>query len=345
MKFLNRLLLLKGCAAVLSVVLMISLVGCGQKKVAGTAESKGSSAEVKKMPDNMTEINLGLGSKINMSYVPLYVAVKKGYYQKKNLNVKLTFVQGGVLTLRGLQSGDFQLISSLPESVITGVAEGANAKIIGTLDNQSMYSIFLGKDINDVKDLKGKVAAGNVTGNGTSIQLEYWLKKQGLEPNKDIRIINAGDNAERLQAVLQGQAAVTILSPPTDLKGISMGLKRYLMRDELKTYNHNMIIANGDLIKNKPEVVYAFMAAHAEAVAFIKEKANRDEVIKIAMEAFGMTKDDAEKCFDFVLPALADKGIINMDGVKWAINTVKETNMLKKDISLDQLVDERFYAK
>ena len=331
MKFLNRLLLLKGCAAVLSVVLMISLVGCGQKKVAGTAESKGSSAEVKKMPDNMTEINLGLPSKANMSYVPLYVAVKKGYYQKKNLNVKLTFVQGGVLTLRGLQSGDFQLISSLPESVITGVAEGANAKIIGTLDNQSMYSIFLGKDIKDVKDLKGKVAAGNVTGNGTSIQLEYWLKKQGLEPNKDIRIINAGDNAERLQAVQQGQAAVTILSPPTDLKAISMGLKRYLMRDEL--------------IKNKPEVVYAFMAAHAEAVAFIKEKANRDEVIKIAMEAFGMTKDDAEKCFDFVLPALADKGIINMDGVKWAINTVKETNMLKKDISLDQLVDERFYAK
>ncbi|WP_164826817.1 ABC transporter substrate-binding protein, partial [Paenibacillus alginolyticus] len=236
---------------------------------------------------------MGLPSK-NMSYIPFYVAIKKGFYQNYNLKVNLNYVKGGVLALRGVQTGDFHIISSLPESVITGVAEGANVKLIGTLDDKSMYSIYVSKDIKDPNDLKGKSAASNVPGNGTDIQLQYWLKKHGLEPNKDVRIINSGENAGRLQALQQGQAAVTILSQPTDLKADEMGFKRLaVMRDELKTYNHNMIAANGDLIKNKPEVVYAFMAA--EAVAFIKEKANREEVIKIAMEELEMNRADAEK--------------------------------------------------
>jgi NitT/TauT family transport system substrate-binding protein len=347
MGFLSRLQLSKGLTVVLSFVLVISLMGCGQKTDTKTAESSKSSSEIsKKMPESMTKVNMGLTTSRNIVYMPYYIALKKGYFQKYNLDVKQTFVQGGVLALRGLQTGDFQFITTLPESVITGVSEGANVKLIGTLDNQSMFSIYVTKDIKDTKDLKGKIAASMVPGNGMDIQLQYWLKKQGLEPNKDIRIIYSGDNAERLRVLEQGHAQVTILSSPTDLKADELGLKRVaFMRDELKTYNHNMIAANGDLIKNKPEVINAFMAALAEAVTFTKDKANRDEVIKMAMDEIQMTKADAEKSFDFVLPAFADKGKINIDGVKWAIDTVKEAGILKTDLSLDKLVDERFYAQ
>jgi NitT/TauT family transport system substrate-binding protein len=324
---------------------VMGVMGCSQKTEVNTPQSKGSSENVKAMPDSMTKVNMGLPSNRNTSYIPLYVALKKGYFQKYNLNVNLSVVQGGVLALRGLQTGDFQIISSLPESVITGIAEGANVKLIGTFDNQSMYLVYVTKDIHDLNELKGKNAASNVPGNGTDIQLQYWLKKHGLEPNKDVRIINAGDNTERLTTLQMGQAAVTILSPPTDLKADELGYKRYLMRDDLKTYNHNMIAANGDLIKNKPEVIKAFMAAEAEAVTFVKDKANREEVIQIIMDEIEMTKADAEKSLDFVLPALADKGKINMDGLKWAVDMVKEAGVLKKDISLDKLTDESFYVK
>jgi NitT/TauT family transport system substrate-binding protein len=347
MEFLRNRVFLKGFTAVLSFVLVITLIGCGQKTNAKITESsKGSSEKAKRMPESMTKVNMGLTTSKNIVYMPYYIALKKGYFQKYNLDVKQTVVQGGVLALRGLQSGDFQFITTLPESVITGVSEGAKVKLIGTLDNQSMFSIYVTKNINDAKDLKGKIAASMVPGNGVDIQLQYWLKKQGLEPNKDIRIIYSGDNAERVQTLQQGHAEVTILSSPTDLKADELGLKRFaFMRDELKTYNHDMIAANDDLIKNKPEVINAFMAALAEAVTFTKDKANRDEVIKIAMDELEMTKADAEKSFDFVLPALADKGKMNIDGVKWAIDTVKGAGILKTDISLDKLVDERFYAK
>ncbi|NRF91919.1 hypothetical protein HQN89_12935 [Paenibacillus frigoriresistens] len=80
-------------------------------------------------------------------------------------------------------------------------------------------------------------------------------------------------------------------------------------------------------------------------MTFIKDKANRDEVIKIVMEQMEMKNADAEKSLDFVLPALADHGKINIEGIKWAIDMVKEARVLKKEINLDKLLDERFYAK
>ncbi|GAB7389178.1 ABC transporter substrate-binding protein [Bacillaceae bacterium] len=329
----------------LSVAFVLSLMGCAQSTEVKSIDDNEKSESIKRLPDKKTEVVMGVPSRRNTSYIPIYVALKKGYFEKYNLDVKLSYVQGGVLALRGLRTGDFQIISSLPESVITAVAEGANVKLIGTLDNQSMYSIYVAKDIKDLKELKGKNAAGMVPGNGTTIQLEYWLKKNGLDPNRDVRMIYAGDNAERLQAVQQGQAAVTILSPPTDLKADELGLKRYLMRDVLKTYNHNMLVTSGELIKNNPEIIYAFMSALADAVTFIKDEANQDEVVKILMDELEMTETDAEKSLNFILPALSDKGRINKDGLDWAINTTKEAGVLKKDLNIEQFVDERFYVK
>ena len=58
-----------------------------------------------------------------------------------------------------------------------------------------------------------------------------------------------------------------------------------------------------------------------------------------------MNKQDAEKSLDFVMPGLADKGKMNMEGMKWAVDTVKATGALAKEVSLDKIVDERFYAK
>ena len=337
-RFSNKVFITR-MAFFLLVVAVLS--GCNS---ADNAESQNESKEVSGGSKGAT-IQMGLPSS-NASYLPLFVADKKGFFQDRDLNVTFTKVQGGVTALRGLQTNDFQIISSLPESVITGVAQGADVKMIGTLDDQSMYSIYTTKDIKSPEDLKGQVVATNRTGNGTDIQLRWWLKNNGLEPDKDVRIIEAGENSTRLQSLLTGQAKLTILSQPTDLKADSSGMKKLaLMRDELKTYNHNMLMANGEFLKNQPEAAKAFIEAVGEATEYAKKLENREEMVQLIMDELQMEKQDAEKSFDFVLPSLADKAAIDRKGVQWAIDTTKETGMLKEDVSMDQLIYETASAK
>jgi len=289
-----------------------------------------------------TSISMAFPS-YNASYLPVFVAEKNKLFEKNNLVVSITKVQGGVIALRGLQTNEFQIISSLPESVINGIASGANIKLIGTFDDQSMYSIYTTSDIKKPEDLKGQVVATNRTGNGTDIQLRWWLQHNGLEPDKDVRIIEAGENSTRLQALVTGQAKLTILSQPTDLKAEAAGMhKLSLMRDDLKTYNHNMLIANGEFLKNNPEAAKGFMAAIAEATEYAKKPENKEEMVQIIMEKLEMSQGEAEKSVDFVLPALADKGKANIEGLEWAVKTAKEAGMLTGDITIDQLYDDSY---
>jgi len=322
------------------LILALILSACGKtEKTQSDTKAAGGTSK-----DSKTSISMAFPS-YNASYLPAFVAEKHELFEKHNLNVSFTKVQGGVIALRGLQTNEFQIISSLPESVINGIASGANIKMIGTFDDQSMYSIYATSDIQKPEDLKGQVVATNRTGNGTDIQLRWWLKNNGLEPDKDVRIVEAGENSTRLQSLVTGQAKLTILSQPTDLKAEAAGMHQLgLMREDLKTYNHNMLIANGEFMKNNPEAVKGFMAAIAEATEYAKKPENKDEMIQIIMEKLEMKEEDAQKSFDFVLPALADKGKINIEGLKWAIDTTKEAGMLTGDVTVKQLYDDSFIA-
>ncbi|RSK53755.1 ABC transporter substrate-binding protein [Bacillus canaveralius] len=325
-------------ALLFSVALLLS--GCGAADGA-KLEAKVKSAGKAEASD----IKMALPS-MNASYLPLFVAEANKLFEKNNVKVAFTKVQGGVIALRGLQTNEFQIISSLPESVITGVAQGADIKMIGTLDDHSMYSIYATSDIKSPKDLKGQVVATNRTGNGTDIQLRWWLKNNGLAPDKDVRIIEAGENSTRLQALVSGQAKLTILSQPTDLKAEASGMhKLALMRDELKSYNHNMLMANGQFLKENPDAAKGFMAAIAEATEYAKKPENREEMVKLIMGKLDMGEEDAQKSFDFVLPALANQGKINRDGVEWAIETTKETGMLKGEVTTKELIEEAYITE
>lgn len=319
----------------LLLILSIFLSGCGN------ANTSFNNTKAKSALGGAYPIKMGLPS-YNASYLPLFVAQKKQFFQKHHLQIAFTQVQGGVTALRGLQSGEFQIISSLPESVITGVSQGADIKMIGTLDDQSMYSIYCTNEIKSPKDLKGKVVATNRPGNGTDIQLRWWLKKNGLDPNKDVRIIEAGENSTRLQSLLSRQAKLTILSQPTDLKADAAGLKKLaLMREELKNYNHNMLIASEPFLKSHPKEAKAFMAAMADATAYAKNPNHREEMIQILMEQLKMKKEEAEKSFDFVLPALADGGKASLKGIQWAVDTTKQAGTLQGNVTVDQLIDKK----
>ncbi|ALS23589.1 ABC transporter substrate-binding protein [Paenibacillus naphthalenovorans] len=311
----------------------------------GEGKAAGPQVSVKKMPEQLTKIKVGIPTQ-NINFLPWYAAVQKGLFNKYHLEVELQRVEGGVVGLRGLQSGDFAFLGGLPEAAITGVSQGANVKLIGALTSQSMYSIFVTPDIQDIQELKGKAGAVVQPGNGTDVILRWWLKQHGLEPDKDIRIVSAGGNPARVQAMKAGQAQVTLLSPPTDLQAEAAGFKKIgLIRDELKSYNHDAIAANGKMLTETPEIARAFMAATAEAIDFIKDPSNRSEVIQIGVKALDSREQDVAKSLEFALPSYGDKGRLNLEGIKWAIDTAREAGTLTENIKVEDVVDEQYYME
>lgn len=329
------------------MALLLALTGCGTDSAAPSGSQNGDAGTSgqKTKPDQVVEINIATVSN-TIDFLPWHVAAQKGFFEKHNLKVNIKSVDGGVVALRGLQSGDFQFIASLPESIITAASEGANVKVVGALSSKTLFSMFVSPDINKPEDLKGKAVAVLQPGNGVDIITRWWLKKHGLEPDKDVRIVSAGATPARLTALRNGQVQGTLLQPPNDVNGEKAGMKRLaVMSEELQNYNQDVIAANGKVIEDQPEVVRAFMAATAEGIQFIKDPANRQEAIQIGIQSLGTDEEVTTKSFDFALDAIPEKGKLNLEGMKWAIDAVKEVGGIKNDLPMDKVVDERFYVK
>ena len=93
---------------------------------------------------------------------PLFLAKDGGYYQKYGLDVTLTF---GVMPagIAMLASGEAQMVNSSLEQLMQAASKDGSLVLIGSSLNRGVFALMAAKDINSIKDLKGKrIAVGQV---------------------------------------------------------------------------------------------------------------------------------------------------------------------------------------
>lgn len=333
----------------LSTVLLMS--GCAQSNSTSTAEKPATSNATPSQPNApkeklqaMTTLNIGSAALTTQDITTVFVGKEKGIFEKYNLDVQIQGVEGGVVALRGLQSGNFDLTFGLPENVISGVAQGADMKIIGASVSESLFKVFVSPDIQKVEDLKGKSAAVLQPNNGTDMQMRWWLQNNGLQPDKDVTIVSAGASPARLAALKTGQVAVTLIATPSDIEAEKAGMKEFaVIKDELKGLNHDVITASGKMIREKPEVLKAFMAAMVESITFVKDPKNVDEVVRIGVKELGFSEEVTRKGLEFVLPTIPADAKFNKEGIEFSLKIAKDIGIIDDSFTIDKVIDETFY--
>ncbi len=147
-----------------------------------------------------------------------------------------------------------------------------------------LYIVERGDTVHTVADLKGRTLV--IAGKGATPEyaLNYILRGNGLDPEKDVTIEFKSEHAECLAAVLQDDSVVAMLPQP--IATVALG-KADDMRialdlnaewDALQADAENpsglitgIAVARADFIDSNPEAVAQFMADYAESVAFTQE--------------------------------------------------------------------------
>jgi ABC-type nitrate/sulfonate/bicarbonate transport system substrate-binding protein len=97
------------------------------------------------------------------------------------------------------------------------------------------------------------------------------LKRNGLEPDKDVKILYAQDIAAVFTSVSNGNASAGIMSAPTSLKAKAAGLKPILNITELRIpFLFTGMLSSPKIMREKNEALTRFLRGYIEAMAVIR---------------------------------------------------------------------------
>ena len=278
----NRLFAVFACCS------MLAACGGRPEETAAPPAAAGSAttAPAQKVTFNMSWLPQG-------SMVGVIVAIEKGFYAEKGLEVEAVRGFGGIRTTNEIDQGMFDFGYADPVSVVLNRANGGTARLVGIINDSwpaGLCYLAEKRQIRTPADLKGLMVGG---GQNSAVQalLPRWLESNGVAP-ADVRILQLNPSvivASLIEGKIDAAECWRGNSRPLFVKeakaaGFTLEWLEYAQH---KLDIHGAGIATTDrTIVEKPEVVRGFVSATFRGYEYARE--NPKEALDIMLARYPM---------------------------------------------------------
>jgi len=216
----------------------------------------------------LTVPRLGYPQSIRISYggtsgynVPIWVTQEAGLFKKHGLNGELIMISGASQSMQAMIAGETQVANTTGSASINARIQGADTLIVATSYDLIPYGFVVHKDIREPADLKGKRIAISRFGGVTELAVKLAVEKFGLNV-KDVSMIQAGADAQRIPAVASGAVAASVLAPPGLFAAANQGLRVLADLSDLgaKYPTSSFFVIRPYAVQNRPTLKKFLMA-------------------------------------------------------------------------------------
>ncbi|SFD56012.1 NitT/TauT family transport system substrate-binding protein [Bacillus sp. OV194] len=283
-------------------------------------------------------------------YAPQYVAIEKGFFKDEGIDIDLKTTWGGDKTMTTLLSNgaDIALVGS--ETSIYVDAQGSSDPVINFAQLTQTDGTFLvaRKKPNyfSWNQLKGSTFLGQRKGGMPQMAGEFSLKKHGIDPHKDVKLIQNIDFANIANAFASGTGDyVQLFEPQASLfeqKGIGHVVASF--GEESGKLPYTSYMSKQSYIKKHGDVLNRFTKALYKAQLYVETHSAKETATLIAPYFEDTSVDLIEKVVDrykgqhsyAVNPILEEGAWSNLQAV------MKEAGELPKKADYNKLVNTTF---
>ncbi|MET0501598.1 MAG: ABC transporter substrate-binding protein [Candidatus Binatia bacterium] len=297
------------------------------------------------MPDaswSLEKVRLGY-SGVGSGEEVHHFAKEVGLFSKAGIDVEIVYIPGGSTVVQAMASGEIQFGRGSATEVVSAHMAGFPLKILAALINKFVYSFVTPATITRPQDLKAKAVAISRFGSGSDFITRMALKSWGLDPGKDVTILQVGNSPERLAAIAGGKVHGSILSLSQTPRAKKLGLRVLADLSQIDVeYPQGVLYVGSSLIEKRPDLIRSFLAAYVEAIR--QFKTNTQVAYNIIAKSSGL-KDRAEIAEYHNLLSknfLLDYPMPTLSGVKTVLDDIGSKNPKVREIKPEDLLETRF---
>jgi len=235
---------------------------------------------------------------------PYWVMKDAGFLKQEGLDADLIYIASSSTIAQAQLAGDVS-VSTANSQVIADIGlQGGDLIAMGAVINVAAFYIMASPDIKRVEDLRGKPVGVTRYGASTDFSMRLFLRKYGLEPVRDVPVIQIGEMPAIAAALSKHSIYAAPMSYPMAYKAEEAGIKMLanLAKEDIP-FVHVGIAVTRSFIKDHRPQAKAILRAYSRAVHFMHT--NKEEYKKIIAKYSkvtdpGMLEGSVKYAYDFV---------------------------------------------
>ena len=149
-------------------------------------------------------------SAVNATQAFLWVAQDRGIFAKHGLEGELLYINSGTMNIAALLGGSVQIAGGGPVSIEARL-RGIKLTILGNPLPWLASNLIVHPDIKSIPDMAGKFAGISRFGSSTDQGFRYLFRKNGLNVDRDLKMLQMGADSSRVAALKAGTIQYTFL--------------------------------------------------------------------------------------------------------------------------------------
>jgi len=281
-------------------------------------------------------------SAISATQSAFYLTKEAGLFEKNGLSVDMVYVASGTKVAQTVIAGEFP-VALAGGTIVNANLAGGDIVVVGGVVNVPSFYVYVHPSIKKPEDLKGKALGITRYASSTDFTLRYLVKKWGLEPDRDVKIIQMGGQPEILAGMQAGVIQGGNLSSPADYKAKKAGFSLLAdFRNVGLDYPTVSIVSTRSYIKKDPSTVKHFLAAYSEGVdRLFKDK-------ELAMKVIGKytrteDREVLEASYAYATNFIERTPKLPYKAIETVIAQTAATEPKAKQYKADDFIDPTFY--
>jgi len=273
---------------------------------------------------------------INPSVYCLIIAEKEGYFKQEGLRLELLSIRGEI-AIRTALAGEIYFFTNAG-SALAGAVRGVPVKILTIFQDKPAWDLIAQPEIKSMAQLRGgNIAVMSPEGSLAMVAREM-LKKNGLDPAKDVNLVTMGGDAIRFPALQTKAIQATLFNSSMSIRAQKHGFTKLASAGDYAKIIQGGLSAANDKIRENPKIILPFIRASLKGIKFFLSK--REPAIKYMMEALRMTdRDLADAIYDTESKLVLRDGFSDDRSLQVMIDEMKSTTKVKRDIKVNDVFD------
>jgi ABC-type nitrate/sulfonate/bicarbonate transport system substrate-binding protein len=269
--------------------------------------------------------------------MPFVAALRNGYFMTEGLEVYKLQVQPE-FAVKALLAGEVDYVLAWDASVRAAM-NGSPIKGVAMIASRPLHIFLSRPEIRHPRDLKGKTVGVDTSGGTVDYLSRVAARYLGLEPNRDVSMVETGDSSLRFAALKDGSVDATVVDITLAVKAEEAGFKRLLHLGDIIDFPISALAVTTAKLSTRKDQIKKVIRATLRGTRFIKQK--RVESVAMIQSQLKITSVQAAKAYDASVRAFSDDGFAYDRAISLTMRRAREELQMAKDTPMRQVVDWR----